>query len=90
MKRLFLLILIIAGFGLFYTMSPHHLSAMQMWHRIICHGYSPPGSNLRAESYELKAPTEFRSAKELTSGKTMSLKDPIKVAPRSTVVLYLD
>ena len=45
--------------------------------------------NMSAEKmFELKPPTGVSEAKELVSGKMVKLAAPIKIAPRSTVVLY--
>ena len=41
------------------------------------------------KTFELKAPVGITEAKELVTGKTVSLAAPLKVAPRSTAVLYL-
>lgn len=44
--------------------------------------------NMSAEKmFELKPPAGVGEAKELVSGKTVKLAGPLKVAPRSTVVL---
>ena len=48
------------------------------------------GMNMSAEkTFELKPPAEIFDAKELVSGKVVKLAAPLKVAPRSTVVLWL-
>ena len=48
------------------------------------------GMNTSAEkTFELKPPVGAGEAKELVSGKTLKLTAPLKVAPRSTVVLWL-
>ncbi|TAK98042.1 MAG: hypothetical protein EPO07_12470 [Verrucomicrobia bacterium] len=41
-----------------------------------------------AKTFELKPPAPLSEARELVSGKTLKLTAPLKVAPRSTVVLY--
>ena len=47
------------------------------------------GMNLTtAKTFELTPPSGVSEAKELVSGKTVKLAAPLKVAPRSTVVLY--
>ena len=47
------------------------------------------GMNTGAEkTFELKPPVGAGEAKELVSGKTVKLTAPLKVAPRSTVVLW--
>ena len=47
------------------------------------------GMNLTTDkTFELKPPAGIAEAKELVSGKTVKLDAPLKVAPRSTVVLY--
>lgn len=47
------------------------------------------GMNLTADkTFELKTPTGLSEAKELVSGKRLKLAAPLKVAPRSTVVLW--
>lgn len=48
------------------------------------------GMNTTADkTFELKTPAGVGEAKELVSGQTMKLTAPLKVAPRSTVVLWL-
>ncbi len=48
------------------------------------------GMNMTADkSFELKPPAGMAQAKELVSGKIVKLDVPIKVGPRSTVVLWL-
>jgi hypothetical protein len=48
------------------------------------------GMNLTTDkTFELKPPVGAREAKELVSGKTVKLDAPLKVAPRSTVILWL-
>jgi hypothetical protein len=48
------------------------------------------GMNASAEkSYDLPVPASLDSAPELVSGQTVPLRGPVKVAPRSTVVLYV-
>jgi hypothetical protein len=47
------------------------------------------GMNLTTDkTFELKSPEGASEAKELVSGKTLKLNAPLKVAPRSTVVLW--
>jgi hypothetical protein len=47
------------------------------------------GMNLTTDkTFELKPPAEIGEARELISGKTLKLVAPLKVAPRSTVVLF--
>ena len=47
------------------------------------------GMNMTIDTtFELKPPVEMAAAKELVSGKTIKLDAPLKVAPRSTVVLW--
>jgi len=47
------------------------------------------GMNMTTDkTFELTPPSDVSKAKELVSGKTMKLAAPIKVAPRSTAVLY--
>jgi hypothetical protein len=47
------------------------------------------GMNLtKTREFDLEVPAELRSAKELVSGKTLSLSGSVKVGPKSTVVLY--
>jgi hypothetical protein len=47
------------------------------------------GMNLTTDrTFELKTPAGGREAKELVSGKTVTLNVPLKVGPRSTVVLW--
>ena len=41
------------------------------------------------KTFELKSPADATEAKELVSGKTVKLAAPLKVAPRSTIVLWL-
>jgi hypothetical protein len=41
------------------------------------------------KTFEMKAPAGIVGAKELVSGKMLKLDAPIKLAPRSTVVLWL-
>ena len=46
------------------------------------------GMNLtKNQDFDLDVPTELHSAKELVSGKTLSLSGSVKVGPKSTVVL---
>ena len=40
------------------------------------------------KTFELQPPTDMSEAMELVSRKTMNLDTPVKVAPRSTVVLW--
>lgn len=40
------------------------------------------------KTFELKPPADGGEAKELVSGKTVKLDAPLKVGPRSTVVLF--
>jgi hypothetical protein len=48
------------------------------------------GMNMtKDKTFELKPPTGFDQPKELVSGKIVSLATPLKVEPRSTVVLWL-
>ena len=48
------------------------------------------GMNMTADkTFEIKMPVDVSGAKELVSGKTVKLDAPIKVAPRSTLVLWL-
>jgi hypothetical protein len=47
------------------------------------------GMNLTTDkTFELKPPADETGAKELVSGKTVNLDAPLKVGPRSTVVLF--
>ena len=47
------------------------------------------GMNLTTDkTLELKTPIGVSEAKELVSGKIVKLDAPLKIAPRSTVVLY--
>ena len=41
------------------------------------------------KTFELKTPAGVAEAKELVSGKTLKLDAPLKVTPRSTIVLWL-
>ena len=41
------------------------------------------------KTFDLAVPAGFASAPELVSGKTIELSGPVKVAPRTTVILYL-
>ena len=43
----------------------------------------------RDKTFTLAAPAGVASAPELMSGKTVVTKEPLKVGPMSTVVLYL-
>jgi len=48
------------------------------------------GMNMTTDkAFELKTPEDVAEAKELVSGKMVKLDAPIKIAPRSTVVLFL-
>jgi hypothetical protein len=48
------------------------------------------GMNMTTDkTFELKPPAGVKEARELVSGKTLKLGAPIKVVPRSTVVLWL-
>ena len=48
------------------------------------------GMNMTTDkTFELKPPAGVKEARELVSGKTLKLDAPIKVVPRSTVVLWL-
>ena len=54
------------------------------------HGAYLIGMNTtKDQTFELKAPAGFAQAPEMISGKTVPLAAPLKVGPRSTVVLYL-
>ena len=54
------------------------------------HGAYLIGMNTtKDQTFELKAPAGFAQAPEMISGKTVPLAAPLKVPPRSTVVLYL-
>lgn len=47
------------------------------------------GMNMTTDkTFELRPPSGISSAKELVSGKTVQLDSPLKVAPRSTAVLW--
>ena len=47
------------------------------------------GMNMTTDkTFELTPPSDVSKAKELVSGKIMKLAAPLKVAPRSTAVLY--
>ena len=49
------------------------------------------GMNMTTDkTFELKPPAGFTEAKELVSQRTVKLTVPLKVAPRSTVVLFLN
>jgi hypothetical protein len=48
------------------------------------------GQNMTADkTFELKTPADVKEASDLVSGKTHKLDAPLKVTPRSTVVLWL-
>jgi hypothetical protein len=48
------------------------------------------GMNITTDkTFELKTPAGVAEAKELVSGKTLKLDAPLKVTPRSTIVLWL-
>ena len=48
------------------------------------------GMNMTKEkTFDLEIPVEFRAAKNLSAGKSLSGETSLKVAPRSTLVLYL-
>jgi len=64
-----------AGKGSFYTLRyGHYLIGMNM---------------TNDKTFEFKTPKNVESARELASGKTLELNAPIKVGPRSTVVLWI-
>jgi hypothetical protein len=47
------------------------------------------GMNMTTDKvFELKPPTGISEAKELASGKIVKLSGPLKVVPRTTVVLW--
>jgi hypothetical protein len=53
------------------------------------YGHYLIGLNMSADkTFELKTPAGISGAKELISKKTLKLDAPLKVAPRSTVVLF--
>lgn len=64
-----------AGKGSFYTLR---------------YGHYLIGMNLTTDqTFDLKVPAEMQGARELVSGKTLKLDSPVKVSPRSTVVLWM-
>ncbi|HEY1719183.1 MAG TPA: hypothetical protein VGH42_12945 [Verrucomicrobiae bacterium] len=66
---------VFAGKGQFYTLR---------------YGNYLIGMNMTTDkTFELKPPENFKTARELVSGKMIDLSAPVKVSPRSTVVLWL-